>query len=42
MFVNNEFNIQRVRLLCITVIKFHVVEETKEAKEAVLHFAQDL
>ena len=41
MFVNDEFNIQRVRLLC-TVIKFHVVEETKEAKEAVLYFAQDL
>ena len=35
MFVNDEFNIQRVRLLC-TVIKFHVAEETKEAKEAVL------
>ena len=28
------------RLLC-TVIKFHVIEETKEAKEAVLPFAQD-
>ena len=28
-------NIQRL-------IKFHVVEETKEAKEAVLYFAQDL
>ena len=41
MFVNDEFNIQRVRLLC-TVIKFHVVEETKEAKEAVLYFARDL
>ena len=41
MFVNDEVNIQRVRLHC-TVIKFHVVEETKEAKEAVLHFAQDL
>ena len=38
MFVNGEFNIQR--LLC-TVIKFHVVEEIKEAKEAVLYFAQD-
>ena len=40
MFVNDEFNIQRVRLLC-TVIKFHVFVETKEAKEAVLYFAQD-
>ena len=29
------------RLLC-TVIKFHVVEETKEAREAVLYFAQEL
>ena len=28
------------RLLC-TVIKFHVVEETKEAREAVLYFAQE-
>ena len=27
-------------LLC-TVIKFHVVEETKEAREAVVYFAQD-
>ena len=27
-------------LLC-TVIKFNVVEETKEAREAVLYFAQD-
>ena len=31
-------NIQR---LPCTVIKFHVVEETKEAKEAVLYFARD-
>ena len=34
LMINNQW-------LLYTVIKFHVVEETKEAQEAVLYFTQD-